>query len=138
MKSPKLAFTLFLLAYLIATVVGFSTYYIHVAVMWITLFTLMPVVFGYLFYSYLRMTRCERSRSLRETNLLILFWIALSFLADGQVYVVGVPVILGNPSNWTFFLDQSPWIWLNYLTMVILGHISRSVYVRRRTRTQAA
>jgi hypothetical protein len=134
MKSPKLAITLFLLAYLIATVVGFSTYHIHVAVMWITLFTLMPVVFGYFFYSYLRMTGCERSQSFRETNLLILFWIALSFLADGLVYVVGVPVIFGSRSNWTFFLDQSPWIWLNYLTIVMLGHISRAVYVQRLTR----
>ncbi|MDH3745892.1 MAG: hypothetical protein OES47_12400, partial [Acidobacteriota bacterium] len=68
MKSTRLAFRLFGLGYLIATVVGFSTYYIHVTLMWITIFTLMPVVFGYLFYTYLRRTGCERSRSFRETN----------------------------------------------------------------------
>lgn len=72
MKSIKLAFKLFGLGHLIATIVGFATYYIHIAVMWITLFTVMPVVFGYLFYTYLRRTGCERSRSFRETNLLIL------------------------------------------------------------------
>ena len=34
MKSIKLAFTLFGLGYLIATIVGFSTYYIHITLMW--------------------------------------------------------------------------------------------------------
>ena len=48
MKSIKLAFTLFGLGYLVATIVGFSTYYIDITLMWISIFTLLPVVFGYL------------------------------------------------------------------------------------------
>lgn len=138
MKSIGLAFKLFGLGYLIATIVGFSTYYIHVTVMWIAVFTLMPIVFGYLFYTYLRRTGCERSRAFRETNSLILFWIILSFLVDALVYIVVVPLISGNQPNWTFFMDQSPWIWLNYLTMIVIGHISRLFYLKRLNKTRTA
>ncbi len=99
MKSIRLAFQLFGLGYLIATIVGFFTYYLHVGIMWITIFILMPVVFGYLFYSYLSRTRYERSRTFRETNLLVLFWIILSFLVDALVYIVVVPLMSGNPST---------------------------------------
>ena len=131
MKSIKLAFKLLVLGYGIGTVVGFSTYYIHITVMWIALFTVMPVVFGYLFYFYLRKTNCEKSRSFRETNLLVLFWIVFSFLLDALVYIAIVPLVYGYSSNWTFFIDQSPWIWLNYLTIIVLGHISRLFYLRK-------
>lgn len=131
MKSIGLALRLFGLGYLIATVVGFATYYIHAVVMWIALFTLMPLVFGYLFYSYLRRTECERSRAVKETNLLIALWIVLSFALDALLYIVIVPLVFRNPPNWTFFLDQSPWIWLNYLTLFVLGNISRFLYSRR-------
>jgi hypothetical protein len=130
MKSIGLALRLFGLGYLIATLVGFSTYYIHITVMWIAIFTLMPPVFGYLFYTYLRTTECARSEALKETNLLVLLWIALSFVVDALVYVVAVPLLAGEPSNWTFFMDQSPWIWLSYLTLVMLGHVSRLLYLR--------
>jgi hypothetical protein len=130
MKSIKLAFALFGLGYLIATIVGFSTYYIHITVMWIAIFTLMPVVFGYLFYAYLRRTKCNKSESLRQTNYLILFWIILSFLLDAAIYIIAVPLIYGYQSNWTFFIDQSPWIWLNYLIIIVLGHISRFCYLK--------
>jgi hypothetical protein len=130
MKNIKLAFTLFGLGYLIATIVGFSTYYIHITVMWIATMTLMPVVFGYLFYIYLRRIKCTRSESIKQTNYLILFWIIFSFLLDALVFIIVVPIIFGNPSNWTFFLDQSPWIWLNYFAIIILGYISRFFYLR--------
>ncbi len=130
MKNIKLAFTLFGLGYLVATIVGFSTYYIHITVMWIATMTLMPVVFGYLFYIYLRRIKCTRSESIKQTNYLILFWIILSFLLDALVFIIVVPIIFGNPSNWTFFLDQSPWIWLNYFAIIILGYISRFFYLR--------
>jgi hypothetical protein len=130
MKNIKLAFTLFGLGYLIATIVGFSTYYIHITVMWIATMTLMPVIFGYLFYIYLRRIKCTRSESIKQTNYLILFWIILSFLLDALVFIIVVPIIFGNPSNWTFFLDQSPWIWLNYFAIIILGYISRFFYLR--------
>jgi hypothetical protein len=48
-------------------------------------------------------------------------WIALFAL---------MPIIFGNPSNWKFFVDQSPWLWLNYLTILILGRISRLIYLK--------
>jgi hypothetical protein len=73
MKNIGLALRLFGLGYLIATVVGFTTYYINIVVMWIAIFTLMPLVFGYLFFLYLQKTGCDGSGLLRETNLLILF-----------------------------------------------------------------
>jgi len=98
--------------------------------MWIATMTLMPVIFGYLFYIYLRRIKCTRSESIKLTNYLILFWIILSFLLDAVIFIIVVPIIFGNPSNWTFFLDQSPWIWLNYLAIIILGYISRFFYLR--------
>jgi len=131
MKNLKLALKYFLLAYLIGTVVGFVTFYIHLTVMWIALFTVMPVVFGYFFYLYLKNIQSNIRNSLRETNRLILFWIVASFLLDGLVYVVIIPLFFGHQSNWTFFIDQSPWIWLNYGTLVILGHISRLIYISK-------
>ena len=130
MSSPGLALKLFGVGYLIATVVGFATYYIHITVMWITIFTLMPLVFGLLFFVYLRETGCDESRLIRETNLLILFWIVLSFLVDALVYIAIVPAVFGSPANWRFFVDQSPWIWLNYMTLVVLGHVSRFFYLK--------
>ena len=135
MKSIGLALRLFGLGYLVATVVGFATFYIHVAVMWIAIFTLMPLVFGYLFYTYLRRTGCEPSRSLRETNSLILLWVVLSFLVDALVYIAVVPLVFGEPSNWTFFVDQSPWIWLCYLSILGLGHVSRLFYLKSQKST---
>lgn len=131
MKNLKLALKYFLLAYLIGTIVGFVTFYIHLTVMWIALFTIMPVVFGYFFYLYLKNSKCTKDNSLRETNKLILFWIVVSFVLDGLVYIAAIPIIFGHQSNWTFFIDQSPWIWLNYGTLIMLGHISRLIYIKR-------
>lgn len=130
MKNIKLAVQYFGLAYLIGTILGFIAYYIHVVVMWIVIFTIMPVVFGYFFFLYLKKTECKISVSLKETNLLVLFWIIASFLLDAFVYIIIVPIIYGYKPNWTFFVDQSPWIWLNYLTLVIIGYISRFYYIR--------
>lgn len=128
MREPKLALTYFLLAYLTGTIVGFITYLIHETVMWISLFTIMPVVFGYFFYRYLKNTHCTRDESLKETNKLIVFWIITSFFLDALVYIVLIPLFSNTPSNWTFFIDQSPWIWMNYATIIILGYISRLAY----------
>jgi hypothetical protein len=131
MISIKLGLKYFGLAYLIGTVVGFITFYINPTVMWIALFTIMPVVFGYFFYLYLKTTQTSSKEAFQETNKLILLWIVLSFLLDGIVYIVFIPLFLGAQPNWTFFLDQSPWIWLNYLTIIILGHVSRVIYMKR-------
>lgn len=130
MKNIRLSLKLFFTGYLIATIVGFTTYYISIYLMWISLFTLMPVIFGYLFYSYLKEEKCKVSETLKETNRLVALWIILSFLLDAIVYVIIVPLIFGLKSNLTFFIDQSPWIWLNYMTMIILGHMSRLIYNR--------
>ena len=129
MISIKLGLKYFGLAYLIGTVVGFITFYINIIVMWIALFTIMPVVFGYFFFLYLKNTEPDSKEALQETNKLILPWIILSFLLDGIVYIVVIPLFFGAEPNWTFFLDQSPWIWLNYLTLVIIGHVSRLIYI---------
>lgn len=130
MKNIKLGAKYYGLAYLIGTILGFTTYYINVIVMWIVIFTIMPAVFGYLFFLYLKKTKCKISESVKETNLLILFWITASFLLDAFVYIIIVPIIYGYKPNWTFFVNQSPWIWLNYLTLVIIGYISRFYFIR--------
>jgi hypothetical protein len=126
-----MAINLFLVGYLIATVVGFTTYYINKYLMWTMLFSLMPAVFGYLFYLYLKKTKCRISETFKETNRLVILWIIFSFLLDALVYVIIVPIIYRQKSNWTFFIDQSPWIWLNYMTLLILGHISRFIYHKK-------
>lgn len=130
MKSYKLAIQYFVIAYLIATVVGFVSFYIHIVVMWIVLFSVMPVIFGYFFYLYLKQTECPIQDTFKETNRLVLFWIVVSFLLDAMVYILVVPLILGYKANWTFFIDQSPWIWLNYLSLFIVGHISRYLFIK--------
>ena len=127
----KLACKYFGLAYLIGTIAGFATYYIHEILMWISMFTVMPIIFGYFFFLYLKNTSCDSKTAFRETNILILFWIIASFVLDGFVYIVVIPTIFGNKSNWTFFIDQSPWIWLNYGTIIFLGHVSRLIYIKR-------
>jgi len=71
-----------LIGYLIATAVGFATYYIHVILMWISIITLMPLVFVYLFFLYLKKAKCEMSEILDETNRLVVLWIVLSFLLE--------------------------------------------------------
>ena len=131
MKDFKLALLYFCLAYLIGSIVGFITFSIHVSVMWIVMFAIMPIVFGYFFYRYLRKTECKISESVKEINLLIVVWILASFLVDAIVYIIIVPIIYGYKSNWTFFADQSPWIWLNYATIIFFGHISRLIYNKR-------
>jgi uncharacterized protein YacL len=88
MKNIKLSLKLFFIGYLIATIVGFTSYYINISLMWSLIFTLMPVIFGYLFYYYLKKTKCEISETLKETNRLIILWIILSFLLDAIVYII--------------------------------------------------
>jgi hypothetical protein len=134
MKNIRLSMRLFFIGYLIATIAGFSTYYISVNLMWITIFTVMPVIFGYLFYSYLKKVKCRLSEIIKETNRLVVFWIILSFMLDALVYIIIVPIVYGQRSNWAFFLDQSPWIWLNYMTIIILGHISGFIYRKKLSR----
>lgn len=130
MKSWFWSTAFFLLGYAIATVVGFSLYYVSVIVMWVGIFTLMPVVFVYLFYLYLRKVRCEAEQSLRETVRVVIYWAALSFLLDALVYIAIVPAVYGVPANWRFFIDQSPWIWLCYMVVLFVGLAGRWLYIR--------
>lgn len=130
MKSWFWSTMFFLFGYAIATVVGFSLYYVSVIVMWVGIFTLMPIVFVYLFYLYLRKVRCEAKKSLRETIRVVIYWAALSFLLDALVYIAIVPAVFGVPANWRFFIDQSPWIWLCYTVMLFVGLAGRWLYVR--------
>lgn len=51
---------------------------------------------------------------------------------DGIVYIFIIPIIFGYKSNWTFFIDQTPWIWLNYLTLVLIGYTSRYFFIRNK------
>jgi hypothetical protein len=131
MKNVKMSLKLFFIGYLIATIVGFISYYININLMWILIFTLMPIIFGYLFYFYFWKTKCEESETLKETNRLIVLWITVSFLLDAVVYIIIIPIVYGHKSNWTFFIEQTPWIWLNYMTIILLGHISRFIYLKK-------
>ena len=128
MQKFLLALKYFSIAYLIGTAVGFLTYYINIILMWISLFTIMPALFGYFFYIYLKNIDNKSSSLAKETNLIIILWILLSFILDGLVYIAIVPLFFGYKANWTFFIDQSPWIWLNYATLILIGHISRYIY----------
>ena len=134
MKSYKLASQYFIYAYLIATIVGFISYHISTIFMWIVLFTLMPLVFGYVFYLYLKKTGCKITEITKETNSLIILWIIVSFFMDGIAYIFIIPIIFGYKSNWTFFIDQTPWIWLNYLTLVLIGYTSRYFFIKNTTK----
>jgi len=131
MKSIKLASLYFLLAYLISTIVVFTAYLINDIVMWVLIFTLMPVIFGYFFYFYLKKTECDLAGSLKETNLLIVFWILASLLFDGIVYIVIVPLFYGYNPRWIFFTEQPLWFFLDYVTIIIVGYISRYVYIKK-------
>ena len=134
MKSYKLASQYFIYAYLIATIVGFISFHISIIFMWIVLFTLMPLVFGYVFYLYLKKTGCKITEITKETNSLIILWIIVSFFMDGIAYIFIIPIIFGYKSNWTFFIDQTPWIWLNYLTLVLIGYTSRYFFIKNTTK----
>ena len=108
----------------------FTVHYVHVSLMWIAMFTVNPIVFGFFFYACLKKTGCTPVDAIRTTNVTALQWTAFSFLLDVLLYVLIIPAVMHQEPNRTFFIDQSPWIWLNYLTMFVLGHISRYLYVK--------
>ncbi len=136
MKSVKLASLYFLLAYIIGTIVSFATYYFNLAGMWIVMFALVAVIFGCFFYLYLKNTKCDLASSLKETNLLIVFWILASLLLDGIVYIITIPLIYDYNPKWIFFTEWSPWGYLNYGTIAVVGYISRYIYVRSLNKSQ--
>lgn len=86
---------------------------------------------GIYFYRYLKKTKNTSDTVARETIVLTISWIVASFILDAIVYIAVFPLVLGYHSNWTFFIDQSPLIWLNYATIIVLGQISRLIYQAR-------
>ena len=118
--------------YLVATALGFLTYLLlSPLVMWICVFTLMPVVSGLLIYFYLLRMKVSRARSLRESLVVTAVWVALSFALDAITYILVVPAVSHAPRNWTFFQDQSPWIWLSYLVLLVSALGARFAYWRK-------
>jgi hypothetical protein len=118
--------------YLVATIVGFATYLlISPVAMWICVFTLMPIVSALLMYWYLVKMRISRQSSLIETSYLVAGWIALSFGLDAATYIFIIPAVSHTAPNWTFFRDQSPWIWLSYAILLVSAYISHTLYLRR-------
>ena len=131
MRKAGWIFVTFAAMYLIATIVGFATYLlISPRVMWISVFKLMPLGSAALIYGYLRKMQFSRDSSLKETAHLVLFWISFSFAFDAVTYILIVPAASHAPPNWTFFQDQSPWIWFAYAVLLVSAVVGRWMYLR--------
>jgi hypothetical protein len=122
--------------YVIATLVGFGTYlWFSPFVMWVAVFTLMPAVSAVLIYGYLRRFSFSREASLHESLVLTGVWMLLSFCLDAVTYVLIVPHLSHSRPNWTFFRDQSPWIWLSYLVLILSALAAQRLYRRNTNAT---
>jgi hypothetical protein len=118
--------------YLLATIVGFATYFLmSVRVMWICVFTFMPIVCAGLIYAYLQRLAVSRYATFREASILVAVWIGLSFCLDAITYIVVIPMTSHRALNWTFFRDQSPWIWLSYAVLLLSAYAGRWAYLKR-------
>jgi hypothetical protein len=138
MRSVSKAIVLFFAMYLIATVLGFATYlFISPLAMWVSVFTVMPVVSALLVFWYLIQIRCGLKDGLREAMIVVAIWIALSFTLDAVTYIFIVPFVAHNQRNWTFFIDQSPWIWLSYAVLFSSGAAANWLYRCHRQREEA-
>lgn len=123
----------FLVMYTIATVAGFTALFlINKTAMWLTVFILMPVVCVLLIYWYLIKIKSTIQNVTRDVVNLILVWILLSFSFDAVTYIIVVPKVFNTPQNWKFFIEQSPWIWLCYLLLIVPGYIGRWMYLRKK------
>ena len=121
----------FLAMYLIATLVGFGMYsWFSPLMMWVAVFTLMPAVSALLVYGYLRKLSFSNETSLHESFVLSGVWIILSFCLDAATYVLIVPHFSHSNPNWTFFRDQSPWIWLSYIVLIFSAVAAQRLYRR--------
>ena len=118
--------------YFVATIAGFATYLlISPVAMWICVFTLMQVVSALLMYWYLVKMRISRQASLIETFYLVLAWIGLSFGLDAVTSIFIIPAVSHAAPNWTFFRDQSPWIWLSYAVLLVCAYAGHRLHLRR-------
>lgn len=121
----------FLAMYTVATILGFATYLLlSPLAMWVSVFTVMPVLSAILIYAYLRKLRISQQASLRESLLVSGTWILLSFGLDSLVYIAIIPFSSHVAPNWTFFRDQSPWIWLSYVVLLLSAFAARHTYRR--------
>jgi hypothetical protein len=93
----------------------------------------MPVVSALLMYWYLVKMRISSEDSLVETCYLVLAWVLLSFCLDAVTYIFIIPKVSHAASNWTFFRDQSPWIWLSYAVLLVSAYAGHFLHVRRLT-----
>jgi hypothetical protein len=82
-------------------------------------------------YWYLVKMRISRQSSLAEVFILVLAWIALSFGMDAIAYIFIIPSVSHTAPNWTFFRDQSPWIWLSYGVLLVSAYIGHRLHLRR-------
>jgi hypothetical protein len=122
----------FLAMYLIATILGFVTYLLlSPLAMWISVFTVMPVLSALLIYVYFRRIKFSQGASLRESLVVTAAWIVLSFGLDAVVYIVIIPFLSHVAPNWTFFRDQSRWIWLSYVVLLFSGLAVHQAYGRK-------
>jgi hypothetical protein len=135
MKSWSRAIAAFGIGYAIATAVGWSTF-TNPILMWALTFTLMPLVFAGLAYWYFRSTSPGTGEATGEAVRLTLFWIVLSFALDAVVFIAVIPMAFGAKANWTFFIDQSPWIWLCYASLFPI--IFSGLYIYRKRCLQLA
>ena len=123
---------LFLTMYIIATVLGCLSYLlIGPVAMWLSVFTVMPAISAALVYIYLEKMKFISEAVLRESMYLAAVWIGLSFGFDALTYIVIIPAVIHTSANWTFFRDQSPWIWLSYLILFVSSLAAHNVYARR-------
>ncbi len=122
----------FLVMYSIATLAGFGTYrWLSPVMMWVVVFTFMPVVSAFLIYRYLQRFAFSSHTSLYESLLFTGVWMVLSFCLDAATYVLLVPHFTHSRPNLTFFRDQSPWIWLSYLVLIFSALAAQQLYRRR-------
>lgn len=134
MNNWKRATEYFFIGYLAATIGGFSLYYsASTTAMWVFTMTFMPALYTVLAYKYFRKNLGEASPFLDHDVLwLAAYWVALSICLDAAVYVFLAPRVLGSSPNWNFFRDQSPWIWINYVTVVLIVLVAKGFYSGKR------
>ncbi len=121
----------FTIMYLLATVLGFATYLLlNPTAMWVSVFTIMPLISALLIWWYLKRINCSAQQSATATVKIVTVWILLSFGFDAMNYIWIVPKARHSTANWLFFVDQSPWIWLSYAVLCLSGYVAYRIHVR--------
>lgn len=134
MNDWKRATRFFLLGYSAATVGGVVlSYGASDSVMLFFTMSVMPALYLVLAYKYFRKNLADPAPFFdRDLISLAAYWLLLSYLLDAVVYVFLAPWSLGSSPNWTFFREQSPWIWINYFTLVVIVVVAKWFYSRKR------